>query len=245
MYINTTGLILRETPYKESSKILTVLTSSHGRLTVTAHGALRKNSKIAAVTQLLTFSEMTLFQKKDRWTLTEARCIEQFIGLREHLESLALGAYFAQLAEAVSDEDSPSAQLLPLCLNALFALSEQLNERELIKPAFELRLMAISGFAPLIDHCYICHDQNPNRVYLDIAGGTITCERCGGGSGHSLGLGALHAMRYIISCDGKKLFSFTLGDAAKKQLKAATEGYLLAHLDRNFRTLEYYKGISL
>ena len=90
MYINTTGLVLRETAYKDSSKILTVLTGNKGKLTVSARGALRKNSRLAAVTQLLAFSEMTLCLSRDRWTLTEAHSIEQFIGLRGELELLAL-----------------------------------------------------------------------------------------------------------------------------------------------------------
>jgi len=244
MYINTSGLVLRETAYKESSKILTVLTSSEGKLTVTAHGALRRNSKIAAVTQLLAFSEMTLFSKKDRWTLTEARSIEQFIGLRSDLLFLALGAYFAELVEAAADEDSPNPQLLPLCLNSLFVLSEGVKKPEIVKPAFELRLMAASGFMPHIEYCSFCGIQSPTRSYLDIAGGTLSCSKCSG-DGVALSLGALEAIRYIISCDAKKLFSFSLGEDALRELNFAAEGYLLAHLDRRFRTLDYFKGIRL
>ena len=117
MYVNTSGIVLREVLYKDSSKILTVLTDSEGKLTVSAHGAHRKNSKLAAVTGLLVFSEMTLLRKKDRWTMTEARSVEQFLGLRDDIKLLSLGAYIAELTEAVSDEDSPNSELLPLCLN--------------------------------------------------------------------------------------------------------------------------------
>ena len=274
MYINTTGLILRETAYKDSSKILTVLTGGEGKLTVTARGALRKNSKLTAVTQLLAFSEMTLFCSRDRWTLTEARSVEQFIGLRDDLALLALGAYFAELTEAVADEDSPNPELLPLCLNALFALSEKLKTPEHVKPVFELRLMASAGFAPLIERCAICGREDPEDVTLNYIEGTVRCRSCvsaigsyseysrpgapdgsmmlneaamvynsGSVGNASLNRGALSAARYIISCDSKKLFSFTLGADALRELSSATEGYLLAHLDRRFRTLDYYKGI--
>ncbi|MCL2228001.1 MAG: DNA repair protein RecO [Oscillospiraceae bacterium] len=247
MYINTTGLILRETAYKESSKILTVMTGGEGKLTVTAHGALRRNSKVAAVTQLLAFSEMTLYSRRDRWTLTEARSVEQFIGLRSDISLLALGAYFAELTEAVADEDSPNPELLPLCLNALYALSEGLKTPEFVKPAFELRLMAISGFAPLVESCFICGGGISGRAFLDIAGGTLSCAGCGGSGfgGVSLGIGAIEAMRHIIGVEAKKLFSYSLGPPSQRELADAAEGYLLAHLDRGFRTLDYYKGIQL
>jgi len=260
------GLVLRETAYKDSSKILTVLTGSEGKLTVSAHGALRRNSKLMAVTQLLVFSEMTLLLRRDRWTLTEARSVEQFIGLRDDLILLALGAYFAELTEAVADEDSPNAELLPLCLNALYALSEKIKTPDHVKPAFELRLMATSGFSPLLDRCGACGQIELERASLDVSGGTILCGNCVSDShywspqevrsdgathtpvvqsGFFLSRDALNAARYIISCDAKKLYSFKLGKEALRELAAATEGYLLAHLDRRFRTLDYYKGIKM
>jgi len=226
MYINTTGIVLREVLYKDSSKILTVLTSDEGKLTVSAHGAFRKNSKLAAVTGLLVFSEMTLFKKKDRWTMTEARSVEQFAGLRDDLTLLALGAYIAELTEAVADEDSPNPELLPLCLNALYALSEKIKTPEYVKPAFELRLMAISGFEP-----QLCRENETGTE--SITDGVLR-----------LGSGALNAADYILSCDAKKLFSFTLSDDALKELSKAAESYLLAHLDRTFRTLDYYHKVK-
>jgi len=243
MYINTTGLILRETAYKESSKILTVLTADEGKLTVSAHGAVRRNSRLASATQLLAFSEMTLSSNRDRWTMKEARSVEQFIGLRDELELLALGAYFAELTEAVADEDSPNTELLPLILNALFALSEKIRTPALIKPAFELRLMAVSGFAPLIDSCAVCGREDMESAILDLSGGTIRCPDCGQGDGGCLSRGALMAARFIVSIDAKKLFSFSLGDMALRELSNVAEKYVLAHLDRRFRTLDFLKGI--
>jgi len=225
MYINTTGIVLREVTYTDSSKILTLLTASEGKLTVSAHGAHRKNSKLAAVTGLLVFSEMTLMKKKDRWTMTEARSVEQFIGLRDDLTLLALGTYIAELTEAVADEDSPNPELLPLCLNALYALSEKIKTPEYVKPAFELRLMAISGFKPILN------DKN-KRENNSLEDGTM-----------NLSISALNAAKYILNCEAKKLFSFTLSPEALKELAHSTEHYLLAHLDRQFRTLDYYHKI--
>ena len=225
MYINTTGIILREVQYKDTSKILTVLTSSEGKLTISAHGAHSKNSKLAAVTGLLVFSEMTLMKKKDRWTMTEARSVEQFIGLRDDLKLLALGTYIAELTEAVADEDSPNPELLPLCLNALYALSEKLKTPDFVKPAFELRLMAISGFEPVLN------DLNSSGLTLPEDGVM------------ALSPAALCAADYILKCEAKKLFSFKLNNDALKELSRSTENYLLAHLDRQFRTLDYYHKV--
>ena len=225
MFINTTGIILREVNYKDSSKILTVLTTDEGKVTVSAHGAYRKNSKLAASTGLLVFSHLTMTKKKDRWTLTEAHPIEQFLGLRDDLKLLSLGSYIAELAEAIADEDSLNTQLLPLCLNTLYALSEKLKPPQLIKFAFELRLMSISGFEPVLEQM----DKPVNALHEE---GTLrlTPEATG-------------IAKYIVNCDCKKLFSFKIDEKTQKELSIAAEEYLLAHLDRNFKTLDYYKKV--
>ena len=95
MLITTQGLVLREVSYKESDKILTVLTRDLGKRTVKARGCRKKSSPLAASAQLLVWSDMTLFEYRDHLTLNEGSSLEQFWGVREDIEKLALGSYFA------------------------------------------------------------------------------------------------------------------------------------------------------
>ena len=78
MFKTTRGLILREVRYKEADRILTVLTEDMGKMTVKARGALRKNSKTAASTQFLAFSELTLLDRNGFWSVSEGSTIEEF-----------------------------------------------------------------------------------------------------------------------------------------------------------------------
>ncbi|MBE6949151.1 MAG: DNA repair protein RecO [Ruminococcaceae bacterium] len=248
MYITTTGLVLRETEYKESSRILTVLTSTEGKLTVSARGAKRRGSKTAASTQLLAFSEMTLYKGRDnKWTLTEARSLELFDGIRDELELLSLGSYFAEVMESVSDEDSPSPEILSLGLNSLYALSRRLKSAEMVKAAFELRMMCLAGYEPILEACCVCGNSEPEKGYLDLVGGIISCAKCSGFGELMTPLrgGALQAARYIIQSEPKKIFSFTLDDDALHELGYACENYLLTQMDRGFRTLEFYKSVNI
>ena len=244
MFIKTAGLILRRSLYKESSLVLTVLTSSQGKLTVLARGARRKGSKLAAATQTLALAELTLFSQKGRFTLTEARTLTLFEGLREDIERFALGSYFAELLEAVADEDLPDPALLSLGLNALYALSEGNRDPELVKAAFELRLCCQAGFEPAVGACQVCGRQAMADPLFDLQGGTVACRGCGG-QGVTLPQGALAAMRHIVSCDPKKLYSFALSGPARQRLCSLCEGYTLTHLGESFRTLDYYKSLKV
>ncbi len=66
------------------------------------------------------------------WTINEAETIEQFIGLREDIALLSLGSYFAEIIEAVSDEDILT-RLSCAGLNGLFALSKSFMSRSTSK----------------------------------------------------------------------------------------------------------------
>jgi DNA repair protein RecO (recombination protein O) len=247
MYINTTGLILRETTYKETSKILTILTASEGKITVMAKGVRRRGSKMAGGVQLLAFSDLTLSENRGRYILTEAQSIELFAGLRTDVERLALGAYFAEIMEAVSDEDMQNPGILSLGLNALFALSEGKKDPMLIKAAFELRMMCLAGFTPAVLCCAVCGTDMPDRPVLNLTGGVVLCRKCAApepGGRAELCPGSLAAIRHITTCEPKRIFSFSLGADSIRRLAFAAENYLLAQLDRGFKTLDFYKSIK-
>ena len=247
MYKTFHGLVLREVRYKESSKILTVLTEEEGKITAEARGALRKGSKFAASAQNLVWSEMTFFENRGRFILTEGSVLEDFAALRGDLAEYALGCYFAELLETVSDEDSPDSALLHLGLNALFALSRKLYPPEHIKAVFELRLMCLSGFAPMLDRCADCGSREPEQPRFSVYGSAVHCAGCAPAApGKSLPLCAdsLEAMRYVCVAAPRKIYSFTLEEPAARRFYRVCEEYALAQLDRGFKTLDYWKSVS-
>ena len=246
MYKTLHGLVLREVKYKESSKILTILTEEEGKITAEAKGVLRKGAKHTASAQCMVWSELTLSEYRGRYTLTEGSVLEDFSALRSEIADYALGCYFAELLENLSDEDSPNAALLHLGLNALFALSRRLYPSEHIKAVFELRLLCLAGFAPALERCSGCGAHAPEQPRLSLQGGAVFCQACQpADSGKSLPLCAasLAAMRHVRGADPKKIFSFTLDEASAGRFCRACEEYALTQLDRRFSTLDYWKGV--
>lgn len=248
MFNTTKALVLREVRYKEADRILTLFTDRDGKLTAKARGALRKSSKTAAATQQLTYSEMTLFFNKGKYTVNESSIIEPFSGLREDIGDFALGCYFAECIEAVSVEDQPDAALLQLALNSLYALSRKMYPAEHIKAAFEFRLMSIAGYRPEVSACAACGCDEPDAPLLSIDNGVILCKSCAPFSERGMAElcpASLEALRYILSAPAKQLFSFSLDEAALRRLSWASEAYLLKQTERRFSTLDYWKSVKL
>ena len=241
----TAGLVLRETETKESDKILTVLTPELGRISVIAKGARSRRSKYTAACQLLAYDEMTLRRKGEWYYLAEASTIELFDGVRQDIARLALAAYFAELTEAVCQDAMAAADILPLLLNALYALGTLEKDPLLVKTAFVWRLMEAAGFAPLTDGCAVCGRETPEAPMLDVMQGVLRCGGCripDGGLSLPLTDGAVQALRYILYCPPKRLYGFALDAAGLRMLDRAAEAFCAVQLERSFRTLDYYKA---
>ena len=70
MHLTTNALVLREVNYKESDKILTLLTEEKGKLTVSARGCRKKDSPISSACQLLSWAEFTLYEFRGMWAVS-------------------------------------------------------------------------------------------------------------------------------------------------------------------------------
>ena len=246
-YIVLRGVVLRETETKEADKILTLLTAERGKISVIARGVRRKSCRYAACAQPLVWSEWTLYQKGDWYYANEGSTVELFNGLRNDLDAMALGFYFAELTETVTSEETPAPELTRHLLNGLYALSALHKPPALAKAAFELKLMCLAGYEPLVDGCAYCGCPDPEQPLLDVVQGVLRCRQCGvKESTLSMPLcrDSLLAMRHIVYGDPKRLYSFTLGEDALRRLSAAAEAFAAAQLERGFKTLDFYKSLQ-
>ena len=245
MFLKTDGRVVRQVNYKDNDQILTVLTKEHGLMTLKARGVRSRSSRLKGACQLLAYSEFTVFENRGFHTIDEANAIQMFPELRTDIELLSLASYFAQVAEVLSQEDMPNPELLSLTLNALYALCRRLCTPELVKAAFELRAACLGGYTPELSGCAVCGDPEPDR--FDVRGGILCCASCSAGEGLRLPVspGSLAAMRYLVSCDAKRLFSFRLEGRAVKELCDLTETYLQTQLERGFYTLDFYKSLLM
>ena len=247
MYLTIQGIVLRVTEYNDRDALLTVLSRSHGKLTIKARGLRRRNSPLTAPCQLLAFGEFTLFEYRGMYTINEASSLELFQELRRDLLKLSLGTYFAQVAELTSQEDLPNPELQSLLLNCLYGLSKLNLSEQKAKAVFELRTACLAGYTPDLFGCHVCGSQSPDR--FDISAGMLECAGCRSMDSSGLRLpvspGILEAMRFICFCDPKKLFSFELPESAMQQLSEITEAYLTTQLERGFSALDFYKSLLI
>ena len=244
MYLSTRALVIRSVPYRDADCILTVLSDKLGRATVKARGVMRKSSPLSSACQLFCCSDMVLFEKDGRYTLNEAHITEQFEGLRRDLGSMALASYFAEvLASEEEDTAADSSQLLRLALNCIYALASGRYPHNIVKAAFELRYMTLSGYEPDLTSCALCGCLLKNGRGVPEKG-EIYCFECAPRYGIELSEQAVWAGRHFIGCELKKLLSVSLTNEDARALADFSGRYLKSCLERNFKTLDFYYSLG-
>ena len=248
MYIKTDGIVLREVAYQDSDKLLTVLTREYGKLTVRARGVRSSRSRSKAACQLLAYSEFTLLERGGRYVVTEATAKEMFPELRNDLELLSLASYFAQAADVLSPEGVENPPFVSLLLNALYALGRLGLPQKLVKAAFELRVMAESGYAPDLTSCGVCGEviENPPVCFSVRAGTAADAKGAGRVGGYAqLVDSTLRAMLHALTAEPNKVYAFALSGPAREQFCAMAEEYVKYHLGRGFESLQFYRSLQV
>ncbi len=237
------GLVIRETDFGDADRYITVLTDEGAKIEVLCRGIRRRGSRMGAAVRLFCYSELTLYESRGRFTLNDVALLTSFWGVTQDIEGYALACYFVELAALIAETDELCPALTRLVLYALHALTGGKRPFPLIKAAFELRIFADAGFAPQLGACGACGGTLEEGALFSVREGVAACPGCArrlGGDWAALAPGTLAAMRHIILCELKRVFSFALGAQSLAQLADLCERYALTNAGRGFDSLTLY-----
>ena len=246
MRFKTKGLILRQQNIGERDRLVWVLTASHGILRAFARGAKNIKSAKSAATSLLVYSDLSIFEGRDSYSIDEASAIEQFIGLRADVENLSLAQYFSDLCLNLCPAGQEAQEHLRLMLNALYLLSNRKRPPLMIKICFEMRLITLTGYMPDLVMCAECGEYESDEMVFVPHTGRLYCASCAdrsGVQGVRLPRASITALRHTVYADFDKLFSFELKEELLAPLSFVSERYVAHMTQKDYPTLQFYKQL--
>lgn len=258
MLLKVKGVVIKSVDIKDNDKLITLYTEEKGIVTAIANGSKTLKSRYMAATQLFCYGSYVLYKKGDFFFVREVELIESFFDLRLTIERTALATYICDVINYVAVHEMPDVPLLRLTLNSLFAISKEKHSLPKIKSAFELRCSAILGFSPDVSACFKCEKKH-GEFYLDILGGNIICNECKEKVNFFemypeyandalskisyVSEGVRLAMEYVINSPIEKFLSFSISYDEQRYFSSAAEAYLLNHIEKSFKSLDFYKQI--
>lgn len=240
MQLITDGVVIRDINYRESDKILTLLTEKYGKLTVSAKGARRLKSSLLALGRPFTYASFTLFKNKDRYILNDGEIKDSFFDLQKDLLKLSLANYFLELVADFTEEELPDDGVLRLLLTALFNLCYKDTDIKIVKSSFEIKILALTGYSPDLSGCTCGKPGN----YFDFVGGCLLCSDCCNANSKEMTKSIFDAFKFICNNDVAKIFNFTLSEDSKHTLSLFSEKFLLTHAHKKeYHTLNFLKSL--
>lgn len=153
----TPAIVLRSWPFGESDKIVSFLTEGHGKVTGIAKGAARSRRRF--VNTLEPFSVVNLrFQDRPHSTLAFVQAcdpIRLFKELTASLEKIAYASYLVEITDGLAGEREENRRLFEHLREGLVFIEENGPSLSFLT-FFELRLLKLSGYQPVLEHCRRC-----------------------------------------------------------------------------------------
>ena len=170
------GIILSETNYSESSKILNVLTKEYGLLGVISKGCRNMKSKLRGVSRKLLYGTIHIYYKPNGLsTLIGVDVINSYSKTLMDLEKISYASFILDLVTQVLKQ-TEDPNIFDLLKDTLNKLEEGLNPIALTN-ILELKLLDYLGVSPSIDSCAHC-GSNKDIVTLSSSSGGYVCRNC-------------------------------------------------------------------
>ena len=209
MQTKTKGIVLTETPYSETSKILNVLTEDYGLIGVISKGCKVLKSKLRGVSNKMNYCEYTINYKENGLsTLIEGCNINSFKNIYVDMKKATYAFYLMDLVSQVLKENN-SKDIYSLLVNALIKINDGLSP-ELITDIVEIKLLDYLGVNLELDNCVNCGNSN-DLLTIDLTCGGVICKNCYH-EGYVMNDKALHLMQLLKKIDINKLEKLEITD---------------------------------
>ena len=238
------GLVVRRHDLGEYDRILTLFTREQGKVSAVAKGARRNKSRVSGATELFTYSRFLLGTGKNLDVVSQCEISESFPELRYDLERLARATYFCELLDRMTlDRDASAAEaLFELTLSALTLLQRADSYLDAVVHAFELHLLAILGYAPVLDHCVKCGEPLEHRQvgFSPVLGGTLcNRDRYQSDDAVTLSQDALHLLQSLLNPESETILLLRPTARTASEVDRALRWFVRARVDRDLKSADF------
>lgn len=159
--LDVKGIVLRKTPFKETSYILEVFTSERGQISVIAKGANRPKSRIQGMLERANELDMTLYHNPDSdWYVLKTAAIIHSHLHGQNYETMALIHSAIEIyLQLIITEDEAKRFYRLLSTYFLFIVKVKKNGIAIFW-RFLLRLTLMLGIPMNLDSCVFCKRAN-------------------------------------------------------------------------------------
>jgi DNA repair protein RecO (recombination protein O) len=246
----TPAIVLRSRPFGESDKIVSFLSENYGKLTGIAKGAMRSRKRFA--NSLEPFALVNLsFQDRPNNNLAFILAADLKVGFRQLLTSLdriSYAAYLVEITDGLIGEREENPAIYQHLKYGLAYLEENGASLRFLT-FFELRLLRLAGYQPLLDGCKRCHkarlEGRVSQWNFSPFDGGIVCDPCSCSRHDILPLGAAAVEVLSALQDSATLpAGFSLHRSVVQEIRSVMLRFIQYHVDREIKSAIFLSQFS-
>lgn len=215
------GIVVSETAYGETSKIISILTES-GIISAMAKGARTLKSNLRVGTSKLTYASFNINKKEDKLSLlTDVDILDNFTNIKKDINKVSYAVYLLELATQVMKQNK-DAMIYKLLIDSLQKINTGFDYR-VITNILELKYLEYLGVLPVLDSCSICGSKT-NIVTLSGSRGGYICRNCLTND-PIVSEKTIKLMRLFYYVDIAKIDKLEISEESKKEINAFLDSY--------------------
>ena len=173
--ISTDGIVVSSIPFKESSRIINILTKNMGIVGCIVKGCKSLKSKLRLPSEKFAYGTFHFYYKENGLsTLIEADIKNYFINIKSDIVKISYMSYLCELATNVYKESSNS-EVYDILISALLKIEDNFDPK-IITNIVEIQYLSYIGISLCLDSCVNC--GSTKVVTLSTSRGGYLCSNC-------------------------------------------------------------------
>ena len=235
------GLVLTETNYSESSKILNVLTKEHGLIGVMSKGCRNMKSKLNGVSRKLIYGTFHIYYKENGLsTLIGVDVKNTYNNILTDLSKISYATYLLDLTKQVLRETDDSS-IYDLLISALDKINDGFDPTVLTN-ILELKYLDYLGVSPNLDQCSFCGNSD-DIVTLSSSSGGLVCGSCLTDE-RLLDIKVIKMIRMYYYVDINRITKLDVSDEVKKEINLFLDDYYDRYTGLYLKSREFMKRVT-
>lgn len=231
--IKTRGIVIFQNRYKESSKIINILTRDRGKINVFVSGAMVPSKGLMLVTEKFVESDFSLRLNKNSYYIDKAKIIDSNLSLGQDPKRVIIGDLICEIVDLTMLENQVDTKVYDLVIKTFDYLQDFSLDPDLINLAFMIKYISHIGFRPRLELCSSCETRNFSNIYFSNESGGIVCDNCLNNFADCVKLNksTYEALIKILFSKYEDFYAFDFDEKIMKDLHRLIYGYLTYNIE--------------
>ena len=176
MITKVEGIIISETPYGDTSKIINVFTKEYGIIGIMCKGVKSLKSRLRALTMKFTYGFFYIYYKENKLSLLKD--VDVIIDLKNLKQDIILISYLNYVTELSTQvyKQNHSKEIYNLYIAIVKKMNDNMDPL-ILTNILECKYLPFLGVGLELDGCVLCGSKT-NIVTLDADTGGFICKNC-------------------------------------------------------------------